>query len=144
LVNSNPETAARHERVRHANALIRLIAAHGMRIFLYPINDTYASIELDDRGVVWYIDDNSRDRINTLNPDWPGFTQTKMIRTLVEQMRDYILNGRQIDPFHLGCERAFGAGNKWGYDQASIDFVRSVGGRMPIIAKETAIELESA
>ncbi|WP_345815328.1 hypothetical protein AAGS40_23415 [Paraburkholderia sp. PREW-6R] len=121
--------STKHDRVVHANQLIQVIAAHGRRFFYCKSQDTYARIELDARGRVWFVDDYTQQRFYTHHEGrWSGFSHGGTLRGLVECMRDYITRGEQIGRWRIGTH--------WGYSEASLDLVKSAAFSLPIIARD--------
>lgn len=126
----------KQERLEHANALIRAIAAHGRRFFYYASSDRIAHMELDARGRVWYVDDYTQRRIYTHKPGaWAGFTKGGTLKGLVEQMRDYITRGERISRWHITMPREDG-GNTWGYNRDAAATLRAIAYSMPIIDRD--------
>lgn len=134
--------ALKRERCEQANQAIQIIAAHGRRFFYSASKQTYASMEVDERGRVWYIDYSSRKRIYT-HPTpwnrWRGFSSGGTLRNVVEGFRDFILTGKPLDPFYLGPER-FNGENIWGYPEGEMQKVREQAGALPVFrqAQEAA------
>lgn len=122
-------------RVEHANALIQVIAAHGRRFFFNAGQNAFASMSVDSNGVVWIQDDYTRMLVNTMPRDtaWKGFSHGGTLRSLVEDMRDYIVTGNTIALGTLGPERMFNAGNIWGYEQDQMAAVRIEASVLPIM-----------
>jgi hypothetical protein len=82
----------KHERVEAVNRLIWVIAQYGRKFFRH--GERVACFELDHRGRVWFVDAYSQKRIYThYRYEWRGFTNGGTLRTLVEQMRDFIRTG---------------------------------------------------
>lgn len=136
--------AAKVQRVEHVNQAIRVIADHGRRFFFNAKQNTYASMEVDARGRVWFIDDYSRKRIYTQptvwGGKWRGFSHGGTLRDLVCLFRDYIRTGKKLHPFYLGPERArLTDGNIWGYDAESMQAVREKAGALPVFSKSEAV-----
>ncbi|WP_460371614.1 hypothetical protein ACOYXF_08780 [Pseudomonas sp. Tul1A2] len=61
----------KRQRVEHVNHAIRIIGTHGRRFF-NQVADRYASIEVDQTGKVWFIEDYSARRIFTQKTNWGG------------------------------------------------------------------------
>ncbi|MGY2364593.1 hypothetical protein ACW9IO_18730 [Pseudomonas azotoformans] len=55
----------KQQRTEQVNQVIRIIGAHGRRFFFNQVADRYASMEVDHRDKVWFIDDYSARRIFT-------------------------------------------------------------------------------
>ncbi|MEM5371324.1 hypothetical protein V4C53_35565 [Paraburkholderia azotifigens] len=132
--------AAKIDRVVHANLLIRAIASHGRRFFYYSEGDRYARFELDARGRVWFIDDYSERRIYTHAPSyrrWKGFTHGGTLRSLVEDMRDYIIKGTQVPRWKIAI-RQLGKPEDdiWGYGFDAAEAVRKAAFALPIMARD--------
>lgn len=120
--------SAKQERVDHANALIVVIAKHGRRFFWNEANKRHASISLDERGRIWFIDDYTGKPIYTHRTNfgnkWRGFTHGGTLRALVEDMRDYISSGKKIARWKIAPERGFTNGDIWGYGPEAAKAVR--------------------
>ncbi len=123
----------KRERCDQVNQAIRIIAAHGRRFFHHA--GEFASMEVDDRGRVWFIDDYSRKRIYTheatFGNRWRGFTHGGTLRNLVERFRDFIRTGKPVHPGYLGQEREDGS-NIWGYEPEAMAIVRDEAGALPV------------
>lgn len=124
------------QRAEHVNQVIRIIADHGRRFFYNEARSRYASMEVDHRGKVWFIDDYSGKRIFTHETvwggRWRGFTHGGTLRRLVEEFRDYIRTGAPLSRFYLGPERSFDESNIWGYDEEGMRAVREQAGALPV------------
>lgn len=127
----------RRERAEHANQLIRVIADHGRRFFWNEKHQRYASIEVDAGGRVWFIDDYSGKRIYThwtpFGNKWRGFTHGGTLRTLVECMRDYIVDGKRIARWRIAQESLHGTEDIWGYGRLAAFETRTKAWALPII-----------
>ncbi len=104
-------------RVNRVNEFISVIASCGRRFFSYQ--ERVSSFEVDDKGRLWFLDAYSQTRIYTHNSGkWRGFTNGGTLRTLIEDLRDYIRTGDSPNlnigpwPKHL-CD-----GDLWGYGDA--------------------------
>jgi hypothetical protein len=121
------------ERVEHANALIKVIAGHGRKFF--ESKGVIASLELDTKGKVWFVDDYTRRRIYAhYKGDWSGFSHGGTLKDLVCAMRDYITKGNKlpiawIAPIRFNPEH----GDIWGYGKESRTAVREAAAKLPII-----------
>lgn len=131
----------KQQRVEHVNQAIRIIGAHGRRFFFNQVADRYASMEVDQRGKVWFIDDYSGKRIFTHETvwggRWRGFTHGGTLHDLVKEFRDYIRTGEPLHPGYLGPER-FDDSNIWGYDEAGMKAVREQAGALPVFRQLVA------
>ncbi len=141
--------AAKRQRAEHVNEVMRIIASHGRRFFYSATSNRYASIEVDARGRVWFIDDYSGKAIYThptgFTNRWRGFTHGGTLRSLVEAFRDYITNGVPLSPAYLGPERhRLTDGNIWGYDDNSMRAVRELAGAFPVFAQPVSGEVPHA
>ncbi|WP_223507775.1 hypothetical protein [Pseudomonas sp. BF-B-25] len=125
----------KRKRVEHVNQAIRIIGAHGRRFFFNQVADRYASMEVDQRGKVWFIDDYSARRIFTHKTNWGGrwrrFSHGGTLRSLVEGFREYIRTGEPLHRGYLGPER-FNDSNIWGYDEEGMRAVREQAGALPV------------
>lgn len=127
------------ERAQHANTLIRLIGSHGRKFFWSVAHQQFASIEVDDRGRVWFIDDFTGVHILTTKSlfgrsdrDWTGFSHGGTLRSLVEAMRDYIQTGRKIGFWRIASYSSTGF-DYWGYGKEASYAVRMAARDLPII-----------
>jgi len=120
--------ALKRQRVEHVNQAIRIIADQGRRFFYSKAVNRYASMEVDQRGKVWFIDDYTGKRIFThetvWGSQWRGFSHGGTLRNVVEAFRDYIRTGEPVHPGYLGPER-FDYSNIWGYDETGITAARA-------------------
>lgn len=125
----------KRQRCEQVNQAIRIIGDHGRRFFFYEAAQRYASLEVDQRGKVWLIDDYTGKRIythpTTWGGRWGGFSHGGTLKSLVERLRDYICKGKPLHISWLGPER-FGDSNIWGYDEGSIRKVRDLAGALPV------------
>ncbi|UZE14749.1 hypothetical protein [Pseudomonas sp. B21-053] len=125
----------KRQRVEQVNQVIRIIADHGRRFFYSQAANRYASMEVDHRGKIWFIDNYSGKRIFTHETvwggKWRGFTHGGTLRDLVKELRDYIRTGEPLHPGYLGPER-FDDSNIWGYDEAAMKAVREQAGALPV------------
>lgn len=123
----------KRERCEVVNQAIRIIAAHGRRFFHHA--GQFASMEVDDRGRIWFVDDYSRKRIYTheatFGNRWRGFTHGGTLRNLVENFRDFIRTGKPVHPGYLGPERENGS-NIWGYEPEAMAIVRAEASALPV------------
>lgn len=125
----------RRQRCEQVNEAIRIIGSHGRRFFYDDHRDRFAKLEVDLRGKVWIIDEYTGKRIythpTTWGNKWRGFNHGGTLRDLVERFRDFICEGKQLHPGYLGPER-FDDSNIWGYEEASMQAVRSQAGSLPV------------
>ena len=128
----------KQRRTEQVNQVIRIIGTHGRRFFFNQVADRYASMEVDQRGKVWFIDDYSSRRIfthkTTWGGRWRGFSHGGTLRSLVEGFRDYIRTGEPMPPGYLGPER-FDDSNIWGYDIEGMSAVRQQAGALPVFVQ---------
>lgn len=129
----------KQQRAEHCNQAIRVIADHGRRFFFNKGMQRYASIEVDGRGRIWWVDDYSSARIYLLPSGfenrWRGFSHGGTLRNLVEQFRDYIRTGKPLPRWVLGPERSWSDGNIWGYPPEEMKIVREMAGTLPCFAQ---------
>lgn len=129
----------KQERVEHANQLIQIIGSHGRRFFYHAPANRFARLELRN-GRVYFVDEYSERAIYTHRTGfysrWRGFTHGGTLRSLVEDMRDYITDGTPVPAWKIvirqlgytSLER-----NVWGYDAASAQAVRDAAYQLPIV-----------
>lgn len=130
------------ERLEHANTLIRIISEHGRRFFMHtPKNGETRIARLELRGgKVYFVDDYSQKSVYThktaIPSRWKGFTHGGTLRSLVEDMRDYIVKGRPIPRWKIVIRQLGSEGlenNVWGYDEKSAEKVRELAYALPIV-----------
>jgi hypothetical protein len=121
------------ERVEHANALIKVIAEHGRKFFDHK--GCVATLELDKRGKVWFVDEYTKCRIYThYQRRWRGFNHGGTLRGLVCAMRDYITKGHQLPIGWIAPTRTNpDNGDIWGYGKDAAAAVRAAAAQLPII-----------
>lgn len=128
----------KQQRTEQVNQVIRIIGNHGRRFFFNRTANRYASMEVDQRGKIWFIDDYSSRRIFTHKTNWGGrwrgFSHGGTLRSLVEGFRDYIRTGEPLHLSYLGPER-FDDSNIWGYDKEGMRAVREQAGALPVFRK---------
>ena len=121
-------TTTKQQRVEHCNQLIGIIASHGRQFFRCKSTGNVASMEVDARGRVWFHDYYTRKRIYThetsFGNEWRGFTSGGTLRSLVEELRDYIRTGKPLARNRIGFTRNDGS-NIWGYSQEAIEACRA-------------------
>ena len=107
----------REQRLRNANALLVVIAYHGRHFFLHAGKVSY--LEIAENGRVWFHDSYSQRKVYThTNGRWRGFTEGGTLRSLVQELKDYVVHGRTLSTRKLGpwpawiCE-----GDLWGYGE---------------------------
>lgn len=127
--------ASKAERVEHANALILTISSHGRRFFFNKQHDRVACFKLDERGRVWFVDDWSDKPIYVHSKGrWSGFSHGGMLRSLVEDMRDYIVKGEPVARWKIAIKQLGDpTQNVWGYDEAAAIATREQAFALPIM-----------
>jgi len=119
------------ERLQHANDLIRVTSQHGRRFFWNERDQRVASMEMDDRGKVWWVDDYRGSRVCTekmggYEHRWQGFSHGGTLKQLVQQMRNYIKTGERIPAGYIGMDC-------WGYSPEACAELREAVKAMPIL-----------
>lgn len=126
----------KEQRAAHANALIDVIARHGRRFFYNQRHQRNARIELRN-GRVYFIDDYSGKAIythrTTFENRWRGFSHGGTLRSLIEQLRDYIMNGTLLSRWVIAPAYAASDGDIWGYGPAA-EAVRAEAWALPLFA----------
>lgn len=127
-------------RLQHANDLVNIISQHGRRFFWNERHQRVASLELDARGRVWFIDDYTGQRIYThragFRSRWRGFSHGGTLRCLVEALRDYIGKGVPLHPEYIAPERMTPGSNIWGYSTEGAALVREAAHKLPMFATQ--------
>jgi len=151
----NTKAQRKEERLAHANELIQIIASHGRRFFYRDTSSARSTILREKnghaggnvsqlelrRGRVFYIDSYSGKAIYTHKTvwanRWAGFSNGGTLRSLVEDLRDYVLHGTQISSWKIGLPRSADgslADNTWGYSEEALGQVRAAALVLPVIA----------
>jgi hypothetical protein len=150
--------AEKQARLEHANALIKIISSHGRRFFWYGGSNHYdpatktrtfvpanrlARFELR-KGWLYFIDEYTEKAIRLPRPsfgrgNWPGFHHGGTLRSLAEDMSNYIRFGMQLPRWKIVIEQ-LGAksldDNIWGYEGKAALAVRTEAYALPIIEPE--------
>lgn len=136
-------TQLKLQRLGHANDLIKVISSHGRRFFFNATHNRVAFLNLDHGGRVWFNDDYRGSRIFThpthMGNRWQGFSHGGTLRSLVEDMRDYIVKGQQIPRWKIVIKQMGAQGledNIWGYSVDAAEAVQREAFKLPIVAGE--------
>lgn len=124
------------ERAAHANQLIKAISNHGRRFFWFDREQRTASMEVNERGRVYFVDDYTGKRIDThYRGCWRGFSHGGTLRDLVEKLRDYIRDEIKIPIFYIAPNRGAIDGNfdMWGYGEDACKALQNEVASLPII-----------
>lgn len=136
------DIAAMRERLEHANKLIEVIAAHGRRFFWSESRQRTARLDLT-LGCVFFTDAYTGKLICTATEGrWDGFSNGGTLKALVEDMRDYIVDGERIARWKIVMPRHDDTleDNIWGYSGEAAKAVREAAFALPIIAAEREAE----
>lgn len=127
---------AKQLRADTANKLIEVIANCGRRFFRHE--DVIAGFAVDHRSRIWFTDAYSKRRIYTAyRYEWRGFTNGGTMRTLIEQLRDYIRTG-ELQRLGLGpWPQWYCDGDLWGYGEA-MQQVRDAAKALGLIVEKQA------
>lgn len=102
----------KQSRTVAANQLINAIASCGRHFFTH--NGFISSLELSEKGRVYFIDYYTRKRVYTHKEgDWIGFTSGGSLKWLVMCLRDFVTHGHQMDADYFSVELS----NPWGYGE---------------------------
>lgn len=128
-------------RLQHANQLIRIISKHGRRFFYNASADRVASLEIDPRGRIWFVDDYTGSRVYTYrvagrSRDWRGFSHGGTLRSLVEELCSYVRCGELLSRYRIAtpCGQD-GAVDVWGYGRAAASSVREEAFSLPMFKR---------
>lgn len=131
--------STKQERLQHANALIKIIGTYGRKFFYSKERDAFAAMELR-AGRLWWIDEYRGSAVyirkTGFSSNWRGFSHGGTLRSLVEDMREYITNGTPIPRWKIVIQQRGHddlTGNIWGYDVASAQAVRDRAYQLPIV-----------
>lgn len=109
----------KRDRIDKVNQMIRAIGDRGRRFFYSKSKDRYASVEVDHRGRVWWIDDYTGRRIYThYRYRWQGFSHGGTLQDLVGHFRDFIAKGKPVPARCFGPWPSYYCdGDLWGYGE---------------------------
>ena len=138
LPTKTPQRLAREERVKHANALIRVISDHGRRFFFNKTSRRVAHIEMDNNGKLFWIDDYRAtrvymDTVGGYETRWRGFSHGGTLKALALEMRNYIRTGEQINIAYICMSNIAGDSDIWGYGKEASKATRHAAAALPII-----------
>lgn len=124
----------KQERVVEANKVIEAISRHGRRFFHHEGRVT--RFDLDARGRVWLIDKYSGRRVYTHYPyGWKGFSEGGTLRSLCQDLRDYIRTGKPIRQEWFGPFPDWRCGgDPWGYGTEGMEALRADIKSLPAVA----------
>lgn len=123
--------AARVERLKDVNLLIKIISSHGRRFFWNEKDQRLARMEMDDRGRLWWIDDYrgarvSIEKIGGYEHRWQGFSHGGTLKSLVQDMRDYVKRDQIISSWKI-------APDCWGYSPEAAKATQDAVAAVPCI-----------
>lgn len=128
--------AAEAERLTSVNEFIRIIGSCGRQFFRNDLHESFASMEVDARGKVWFIDDYTTQRIYThYEGRWRGFSHGGTLRDLVQVFREHIKRGGQIHSQYFQTRAWMSGGHPWGYPKEDLLRLESEGRRLGIVAE---------
>lgn len=107
----------REDRLKNANALLRAIANCGRGFFKHK--KRYARFVFNNQYRVFFEDDYTQKQIYTHRKGyWKGFSHGGTLKSLIEHLRDYIKDGKKLNPRIFGPwpEHLCG-GDLWGYGE---------------------------
>ena len=121
------ERTARRQRLVAVNQLIVTISECGRRFFRHK--RAIASMEMDQRGKLWWHDEYSKARIYMHRP-WlhHGFNHGGGLNEFARALRDYVMTGEQLGPW----------GKYWGYPDEDMAKVLTRARELGILKPETA------
>ncbi|MDE1464814.1 hypothetical protein [Spartinivicinus poritis] len=113
----------KQQRLEAVNELIKVIASCGRCFFsenAYGFkqveNPFISTMEIDERGKIWFIDSETKERIYThYQHRWKNFSQGGTLRGLIESFRNYISKGHQLRANYFQPDMGNGFRNPWGY-----------------------------
>lgn len=136
----------RHERLDHANTLIKLIGNHGRRFFWDAQLNRYGRFEISG-GHLYYRDEYS-DKVTYMHNTgfrntWECFTHGGTLKALVQDMADYILTGKKVAAWKIVIERRNSVDfddNIWGYPVVQARKLRRLAVELPIIEATSVLK----
>lgn len=127
------EVLTKFERLEIANKMLTAIASHGRKFFAYQ--DRVSQFDIDHRGRIWFIDKYTQKRIYVSHKgNWRGFSEGGTLRALVERLRDFVMQGKQLPAAIFGPwpEWVCG-GDLWAYGE-DMQRVRDVAKNLGIVS----------
>lgn len=131
--------AEKHERLKHANAVLRAMGSHGRHFFYSKTRDRFAELVLDASGRVRLIDDYTGTHVwLDKGGRWRGFSHGGTCRAIVEDLARYVRTGKPTRN-HFGpwpewiCD-----GDLWGYGEAAGDVRAAIKGNPAVTPLQNA------
>jgi hypothetical protein len=119
-------------RLDNVNEFIQIIASCGRKFFSHK--GTVSTMELDERGRIWFIDYYTNQRIYThYKHEWRGFTSGGTLRRLVELFREHIKKGAHMNPRYFEVNDVWCSGHPWGYPHEDLAMLDREARRLGII-----------
>lgn len=116
----------KRERAALVNELVQTIASVGRQFFLYEKEGkkNIASMEVDDRGVIWWIDQYSEEKIYVAyHGRWRGFTNGGTLKEFVRYLAQFVRDGVPLSPHVTGLSNV----NYWAYPSDAVSEVQQLG-----------------
>lgn len=127
-------------RIAQANAVIDAMASHGRRFFAGRDGAPNARFLLA-KGHVRFSDDYLKLPFDpTAQGDWPHFSHGGTLRSIVEALTAYVMDGDPVPSGHFGpWPSRLNGGDLWGYGTDAMASVRSqIAGNPAIAPAQTA------
>lgn len=130
-------------RLVAANQLVAIIAKHGRHFFFSTTVPRLASFLIDPQLRLCFQDDYTG-KVIVLPPagvskELPGFSHGGTLRSLVEHLRDYILEGTLLDRALIAPPRPpQGSFDLWGYGDEAAEAVRAEAWTLPLFKPATS------
>jgi hypothetical protein len=110
------------DRVRQANAVIKIISSHGRRFFYSEAYGRTGYFGLDRVGQVWYVDQHTGMKLYPFgNGYWVGFTHGGTLQVLIARLAQFIETAEQLDLAWFPLEHD---AELWAYGQEAMTEVR--------------------
>lgn len=111
------------QRLQIANEIIRMIGSCGRTFFNYQ--DTISFFELIE-GRLWFCDSYSKKQIYVAyRGKWRGFTNGGTMRSLIENLRDFITHRAPIKAYFGPWPDWICEGDLWGYGKETMETLRA-------------------
>lgn len=129
-------------RVDNVNLFIKEVADCGRRFFFNEINSRYASVYLDGRGIVWFTDDYTQERVYThYSGRWRGFSHGGTLKGLVEFFRNHIKKGSLLRESYFDTSDMWCSGHSWGYPHQDYPKLKEAAIRLGLMAAQQKKEV---
>lgn len=122
----------REDRLEKANEFLRVMGSHGRGFFCH--GGVMSWLEQDARGRIWFVDSWRGEMVYThYHGRWRHFTQGGTLKSLIEALRVYVMNGARLSTRALWWPDWYCEGDLWGYGEEGMKPVRETALRLELV-----------